>query len=307
MLNLIKNKFIIISYIFLAAILVMGCEDVAVDETSADLNPAKVTELNRATAITVSTGSLSPAFSHETSSYAVAVANDTAAVTVTPSCINAECNFSLMQDGKLTSNPVNLTAAVTEIIITVNESATVQSSYTISFNRITTANLLQNPSFELTADGNVLDWQLISSGSFIAETNSIVSYGNNIGYFNKLTSSISGREIQSAEFAIDTAKPLQLSADFYTTVDPSRTKVSLKIWYYQDAECTIPAADVSNSQRSLNLDVADIWQTVSYEQSADNIPEDAAFAKLSIRVMYASDYGTSEDIVYVDNAIAFQE
>ena len=304
--QLTKSKLFITTCIISLACILLGCEkskEEKVKNEEMKTSPS-IETLNSVTAITVSNGSLSPEFKEDIISYELIVPNGTDTVSINPQCANDPCNFSLTQSGNVINNPISLSNNNEDITLTVIESTNKEKKYTISLK--IDSNLIKNSSFEQVENDSLLHWTIISSGTFISENNILSLHGSKIGYFPKLTSSISGREIQSDSFAIDNTQSIELSAYFYTSIDPSHTKISLKIWYFQDESCTITATDESNTQRSLNLDSKDTWQKVTYFQTTDHIPSDANYAKMSIRVMYDKKLGSSSDIVYFDNIHVLQ-
>ena len=110
--------------------------DVSVDGTavlSADANLSS---------LTISAGTLSPAFDAATISYAVSVANDVASTTVTPTLADAAAaaGATITVDGDTVesaaaSNPIALTVGANDIDIVVTAADTTEQTYTVTVRR----------------------------------------------------------------------------------------------------------------------------------------------------------------------------
>ena len=115
----------------------------------------------------------------------------------------------------------------------------ITTSTTTTFTTTTTTiaqNLIVNGSFEDETNG----WNMVSNGSLVIETSDYKDGFKSVK-FNSLTSTISGREVASNIFKIDSLKDLDISGWFKTTNPIANTKVSFKIWYYKDMEGLLPS------------------------------------------------------------------
>ncbi len=180
----------------------------------------------------------------------------------------------------------------------------ITTSTTTTFTTTTTTiaqNLIVNGSFEDETNG----WNMVSNGSLVIETSDYKDGFKSVK-FNSLTSTISGREVASNIFKIDSLKDLDISGWFKTTNPIANTKVSFKIWYYKDMEGLLPASTPSYTESSSNLQEENQWIKRSYLKKHSDIPTDAISCKISIRAMYVSGIGNSKDTVFIDDIVVNQ-
>jgi len=170
------------------------------------------------------------------------------------------------------------------------------------------SNLINNYSFEDDTNAPPLHWTVLTSGTCQASTGEVTAQqGSNIAYFTTLTTSIGGREVESEAFSIDFNKGIDITGYFRTPQPIANTKMSFKVWFYQDAACTVPSTlNASDTMTSTTLSASDTWEQLSYSRSAADVPDDASYAKITIRVQYVSTIGTNTDRVYFDNISASQ-
>jgi hypothetical protein len=161
--------------------------------------------------------------------------------------------------------------------------------------------LIANYSFETESSSVPVNWAMLSSGSLTVQKETIQALdGEFFAGFNSLTSSISGREVRSNCFTLEKNSPLRLSGYFYTPQAPARTKISFKIYYFQDNLCQAPASTVYKTQTSLCLSSANVWEKNSFDQEEGAIPQDSNSAYISIRAMYVAGLGSGADLVFMD-------
>ncbi len=101
-------------------------------------------------ALTVSAGSLSPAFASGTLSYSDRVADSVSAITVSPTTDNANASYVLQVGGVTVTNPIALGAGETTIDVVVSAQNGDQQSYALSVAR---AAPLVTPRLTLTLSG----------------------------------------------------------------------------------------------------------------------------------------------------------
>ncbi|MCG8568553.1 MAG: Ig-like domain-containing protein [Spirochaetes bacterium] len=171
-----------------------------------------------------------------------------------------------------------------------------------SFTTINKLNLI-NSSFE-NGDLQPLDWAMKSSGE-VEKSNLYASQGQSSASFTSLTSSISGRELISSVFPIERVN-LKVISFFLTSSPVENTKISLKFYFYQDEGGELPAEKAYLTQTSQNLSTIDLWEKISWDRLAEDIPADANFAQIAIRVCYVKNIGTNEDRVYFDQIEIWQ-
>ena len=163
-----------------------------------------------------------------------------------------------------------------------------------------TGNLILNDSFEeLDENQKLKNWNVLTTGTF-ALTELEYFEGSKAGFFTSLTSIISGREIQSNIFEIDKTKNINISGYFKTLQDKANTKIGFKIYFFEDIEGKIPASVEFSYQAAASLNASNVWEEKKWTKLANSIPENAKYAKISIRFMYVAGIGTNKDNVYVD-------
>jgi len=165
---------------------------------------------------------------------------------------------------------------------------------------------LINASFELFNEYNhPFDWELLTSGEF-KSSGDYYYEGLLSGTFTTVTSSISGREILSSPVQVTPGKMIIVSGRFYTPsiegTSPERIKTGFKLYYYTDEECTNPASTAYSTMAKVSLKEQGVWEIISYDRTADQIPQDATFVRIGLRACYDKDAGgTKFDAIYFDN------
>ena len=253
--------------------------------------------------IEISQGSLDPGFSPDVTQYTVNVPGGTESVYVTviseTEGISISVNGSPVEPGQL-SDAVAIGPGGSMITVCAGLPDS-SITYSIQVNR-DEVNLVANPSFESLAGESPCSWTVITSGDFMSGENPAPYNGERSAYFTDLTSAISGREVRSDSFSVDHGMPLAVSARFRTELDPGRTRVSLKVWFYSDAEGTSETGSLTGT--AVHLASAGNWEELRRDCAAADIPEGTVSARVSIRIMYDSTGGgTGDDRVYVDNVV----
>jgi len=120
-------------------------------------------------------------------------------------------------------------------------------------------------------------------------------------YFETLTTSY--REISSNLFQIDKSKDLVISAYFKTENSVANTRVGYKIYYFTDAALTPSVEEGFYTPNASSLTTQGVWEERIYTRKAADIPSDALYCTISLRVGYVSGTGSGTDRVYFDNVV----
>ncbi len=164
-------------------------------------------------------------------------------------------------------------------------------------------NLIKNGSFEADLNSPPADWILQTAGALSAANSVNAQTGNNYAQFATLTTALSGREARSSCFAVDPQKALNFSGYVRTSKPVANTKVGLKISYFTDAACGMPASLTSEAQTAASLSAVSTWEKREYNRAASDIPDDVRFAYVSIRAQYVSGVGASSDTIQFDDIL----
>ena len=171
----------------------------------------------------------------------------------------------------------------------------------LSFKTLSSGDLIVNNSFEENDGvGTAPDsWGMKSSGSCVVTKDE--SYDSEYScYFESLTTSIGGRELQSDVFPLDNSFDITISGYFKTNEPVENTKVSLKIWYFSDEEGITSASTASYTMTSVSLTSTGVWELKEYNRTKSQIPANCKSARISMRVMHVKDIGTEDSRVYFD-------
>lgn len=208
----------------------------------------------------------------------------------------------------LKDTSTNLGNNFTEYSCGVSNGTPGRAENTVNTNPTIITILNSNPSFEEYSP--ITGWVLSTSGVFESILASSINLtaidADRIAHFTTLTSSISGREVHSNCFAIDATKNINLDGWFYTTETTANTKIGYKLYYFVDSNCTLAATTVFHTQTSFSLSQNNSWQQASYSKLSTDLPVDAKYAYISVRVQYISGLGTSNSQVYFDKIHAWQ-
>ncbi len=255
----------------------------------------------------VSPGDLSPAFSPDLFFYNLNLTPEVSGITITArpyiGCIAVVDTVLLLPDHYSTVIPVN--KPVTEIPLIVSAENYQGVTYSLRVIRME-ERTIENSSFEVFNEtGSPVKWTMAGAGEY-RSSDEFFNSGNYSGVFTTLTGTISGREVLSSPVEIDPDKMMNISAMFYTpaveTLTPERISVSLKIYYYTDAGCTIPAVPGSATMTKSVIKESAVWEKVKYERSLEDIPDDGHFVRIAIRACYDSTSGGSKfDRVFFDD------
>ncbi len=191
--------------------------------------------------------------------------------------------------------------------------------------------LIANGSFELdfqsatvAATAAPSGWTMVSSNSagnllHALQSDSasgvpLAAQGLNVARFDSLTGS-SYREAHSDCFPIDISKPITAHYQVYVPQEqlPAGTKASVKLWYYQDAACSIASAlRPSDTQTAASNTSVGVWESRQFTPS-QTPPSDSRAATLSVRGAYVvgSSCGSAgvdcqRDVIYYDDIAASQ-
>jgi hypothetical protein len=203
-----------------------------------------------------------------------------------PNCFNVSSGNSIVVNS-------NITIKAIACKIGLRESSVSSATFSMVENR------LPNFSFETYPDS----WTLKTAGSVTVYENSPILAADGLKYisFSTLTTTIGGRELLSGCVSIVPEKKLFVQGNFYTPEDVSNTKVSFKVYYYQDTECLISASKLSDTQTSFSLENSNLWKINQYHRETAQLPPDVLSVKVSIRAQYVSGLGTSASKLYFDN------
>ena len=211
-------------------------------------------------------------------------------------------------DGTFSIIPVTENPA--DIYISASNDEGEEEIYSISIKRMNEMPV-ENFSFEEFDElSRPYSWDMAGAGNFI--TGEEVSHsGNYSAYFSSLTTSIGGREILSSPVEIEEGNGLILSAWLYLADSdegsPERVSSSFKIYYYTDNLCEIPASTPYSTMSRISPDAQGVWERISWERSADQIPPDAKFIRIAIRACYNKDKGGTKDNRLYFDSISLQQ
>ncbi|HOW82741.1 MAG TPA: cadherin-like beta sandwich domain-containing protein [Spirochaetota bacterium] len=285
---------------------IAACDDGDNGEKPAGDGPVLQACLN---ALRVDPGELDPVFSSDTLSYEVSVDASFTAVTVTAvpddgTRVSVNGNDVSADDY---SAEVGLAGERTVITISASAEGLLTREY-----RITVVRAAQNPvrnwsfeSYEIVGDTGIpLNWTVsTASGEFIA-TGNYAHDGSHSGIFTKLTGTIAGREVLSDAIAVDPSRNLTVSCGIYLPREdrnPGRAGAGIKIYYFTDRECLVPCENASDTKPRVTPAQEGVWEQVSFERVAADIPGDAACIRIALRACFiASAGGTDEDVIYFD-------
>ena len=213
--------------------------------------------------------------------------NSTTSTVNTSSTVTAVTSTTIIEAVVTTTNPATTTIQVSTTSVAGTTTTTIA------------VGLVTNGSFEDRSN----NWtELTTAGKFQISTTEYYE-GSKSGYFSDITSSISGREVATNVFAIDGTKAINISAYFKTTNPVANTKVAYYLYYYTDPAGTTSASTASQYKTSACLTAQDTWEQVTYQKTASQVPDDATYCKITVRVMYVSGTGASTDKVYFDKIV----
>lgn len=162
---------------------------------------------------------------------------------------------------------------------------------------------ISNPSFEANTGNPPVGWRLLTAGIFQASKGAVVAQnGSSAANFTTLTSAISGREAISSCIAINPLAGLKASVWLRTPAVPTRLRAALKIYFYKDAACTQATSIPNLAQTAFSPGASNIWEAAEFIRQGNEIPDDAAFAAVSIRAQYMSGTGANNDLLFFDSA-----
>ena len=205
-------------------------------------------------------------------------------------------NNSIIDDftNSFTYNFSGNTQSIT-ILCTAEDKLTT-SEYT--FNVHKTENIIFNSNFEEVSGTAPLGWTMKSAGIFT----SIFDDSGSSAAFNTLTQAVDGREVLSASILYKEGMDILLTADvliphFEKTAD---VKFSLKLYFFTDEECKIPA---SKSYKTLNsvTPASGSWETIKLTCRSDELGNDTLYIKASIRACYIAGVGTKDSLHRFNN------
>lgn len=255
-----------------------------------------------------SSGILTPEFNPDTMQYSVVLTPDISELTITsrPSegC-NVKVNDSPVTSEQQYSTIIKVLQPQTDINILVSAENSGSALYTLLIIK-PVEKPVENSSFEIYNEQNYPSgWKLAGSGEFIS-SNEFSNSGSFSGTFTTLTSSISGREIISAPVQIEQGKDINVSAWFYIPaiddLPAERSRLSLKLYYYTDADCLYPAATAYDTMTKTSLNQQGVWEKISYVPAKENIPADTRFIRIGIRACFDNTKGgTKNDKIFIDD------
>jgi len=260
----------------------------------------------------ISPGDLSPAFNPDLFVYNLNLTPEISGITITArpniGCIASVDNVLLMPDYYSTVIIVNKPVSEIPLIVSAENFQVV--TYSLRVTRME-ERPVENRSFEVFNENSFpVKWTMAGAGE--CRSSGEYNYsGSYSGTFTTLTGTISGREVLSSPVEIDPDKKLIISAMFYTpsveSLSSERINISLKIYYYTDAECTIPSVTGTATMAKSAIKESAVWEKVKYERAPEDIPDDGHFARIGIRACYDSTGGGSKfDKIFFDN-VSFQQ
>ena len=284
---------------------IAACDDGGAGEKPAGDGPVLQAGLN---ALRVDPGELDPVFSSETLSYEVSVDSSLAAVTVTAvpdDGTRVSVNGNDVSADEYSAE-VGLAGERTVITISASAEGLLSREY-----RITVVRAAQNPvrnwsfeSYEIVAARESSELTVsTASGEFIA-AGDYAHDGSHSGMFTKLTGTIGGREVLSDAIAVDPLRNLTVSYWIYLPREDrnsGRAGAGIKIYYFTDQDCLVPCENASDTKPRVSPSLEGVWEQVSFERVAADIPGDAAYIRIALRACFiASAGGTDEDAIYFD-------
>lgn len=266
----------------------------------------------RLESLTVSAGEMSPAFSPGIYSYDISLTSDICEIIITARpyerCIVQISDFGISLSDYTAVIAIN--RRLTEVPIFVSVENYEGYIYTLRILRAEDKPVA-NRSFELFNDKKYPEeWTMAGAGEFKSSSD-FSRTGFSSGIFTTLTGSISGREVLSAPVGVEQGFKLVLSAWFYLPdvegVPTERVNVSLKIFYYRDEQCTIPASIPYSTMAKSVIENQGVWSNIQFVRMPDVIPSDAAFVRLAVRACYdGANGGTKYDKIYFDDVLLQQ-
>ena len=221
------------------------------------------------------------------------------------SAIASASNTSVAASTAVTLSLSGLTASTAyDVYLAAEDNASTPNTLGPTKIDITTtaasSNLVLNPGFE----NDLTDWTVVGSGGGTVGTTP-VNGGLKSVKFASLTSSGTGRKLQSAIFAVDTSRSIIVTANFYTSQAVANSQVGLLILFYSDSGGTTSTGTYPTSSIYSNLAATTTWGAKSFTRTAAQIPAGTTHARVEIRANYVSP-GTSATPVYFDDVSATQ-
>ncbi|MFC1670663.1 cadherin-like beta sandwich domain-containing protein [Spirochaetota bacterium] len=300
-----QKKTISIFLFFLLASVLSSCAGNPGKENNLDgnNNDVPVTAGLNLQSLEYSTGNLEPEFNPDITNYNITVDNNISNMTITaiPEDEDAHLEITGTNIDSIEKSYI-ITLEVGDNLIDINiENNSSTKTYKL---RIIRKSLARNYSFENSSDNIPHNWEDPSDNLRNLSLENAL-HENNAAYFLKLTKN-SYREATSEAFKIDTGKKLSINGGFFTYSDANRTLIGYRVLYFTDELCMVPCETESSRKNGTNLPETGEWVNLLWEIPANEIPADANYAKLVIRIRY-TDEGTSEDRVYFDNVLVSQE
>ncbi len=257
--------------------------------------------------LTVSHGKLTPDFDPGITGYSIIIRAEVSALLITavPSA-GSTFEISSSEPSEITgSYTVSITEPETGLSISVNNEAGEGIIYYLKIRRMEEVKI-PNSSFELSDEQkHPQQWKVSGAGELISADSEALS-GNFSGSFTTLTASIGGREALSAPVMISSGKGILISGWFYIEDlperSPGRILFSYKVYYYTDAECSTPASVKASTMAKTALASPGVWENITYERGAEQIPPDGSFTRIGVRICYDMETGgTKHDRAFFDD------
>lgn len=309
------KKIILLSFIILFhTIIFHGCGDgTRIERDPNDASSVTIDNNNdenftvaQLDSLTISPGKLTPEFNPGIYNYSIILMSDisTLKATVISSAGNTVEISNAEPSTENNAYLISITEPEKNISISVYSEAGEGVIYYLKIRRMVEKNI-PNSSFELFDElKHPEQWEVTGSGELLC-TDAGAYSGQYSGTFTTLTTSISGREAISTAVEIEQGRGITLSGWFFidniSGLSPERVLFSFKVFYFTDTECSIPASTTASTMTKIPLTCQGVWEKITYERKPEQVPHDAAFARIGVRACYDKESGgTKSDRAFFD-------